>query len=239
APYFVRFFDNHGMLSIDDRPTWRVVRGGSRTYVQAFLEEFSGTVRKATPIQSVHRYPDHVELRPVDAPPERFDAVFLATHSDTSLRLLADPRPSEREILGAIPYQRNEAVLHTDASLMPRRRRAWAAWNYHVGTETDRPVSVTYNMNILQGPEVDTQFLVTLNRSDEIADPAVIERFVYHHPVFTPAGVAAQRRIDEISGHDRTYYCGAYWGFGFHEDGVKSGIAAVERFAARQPVPAA
>lgn len=231
APYFVKFFANHGMLSIDERPTWRVVRGGSRSYVTRLLEEFPGTVRTKTPIASIRRLPHAVLVAPRNRVAESFDDVVIATHSTTALRMLDDPSDAEIEILGSIPYQPNTAVLHTDDSLMPRSKRAWAAWNYHVGSATDQPVAVTYNMNILQGIDAPVQFLVTLNHDDDIDPQRVIRRIAYEHPVFTPAGVQAQTRIDEISGTDRTHYCGAYWGFGFHEDGVKSGLAVAETFA--------
>jgi predicted NAD/FAD-binding protein len=161
---------------------------------------------------------------------EHFDAVFLACHSDQALRLLSDPSAEEREVLGAIPYQANEAVLHTDASLMPVRRLAWAAWNYHLPRNGSERVAVTYNMNILQSLPAARQIMLTLNRGDDIDPACVLGRFLYNHPVFTQAAVAAQRRRHEIDGVRRTHYCGAYWSYGFHEDGVRSALAAVERF---------
>jgi predicted NAD/FAD-binding protein len=156
--------------------------------------------------------------------------VFFACHADEALRLLADPSPAEREILGVLPFQRNEAVLHTDTALLPRRRLAWAAWNYHVLPENGQRVALTYNMNILQGLRSRHTFCVTLNRSETIDPRRVLKRLVYHHPLFTPRGVAAQRRHAEISGVGRTHYCGAYWRYGFHEDGVVSALDAVQRF---------
>ncbi len=174
-------------------------------------------------------------VKPFGADAERFDAVFLACHSDQALRLLADPSPAEREVLGAIPYQDNDVVLHTDTSLLPRRRLAWAAWNYHLPRRPQDRVAVTYNMNILQRLRSRTPFLVTLNRTDDIDPSQIIERLSYAHPLFTAAGVAAQQRQAEINGVRRTYYCGAYWRNGFHEDGVTSALEALRHFRACQP----
>lgn len=229
AVWFVRFFHNHGMLSIDDRPTWRVIAGGSRNYVTPLIAPFRDRIRLGAAVRSVHRSDDHVVVRTRDDS-ETFDGVVLATHSDQALRLLEAPSPAEREILGAIPYQRNEAVLHTDQSLLPRRRRAWAAWNYHVRWAASGPAAITYNANILQGLDAPVQFCVTLNHGARIDPRRVLRRIVYHHPVFTRAGVAAQRRHAEISGQQRTWYCGAYWGNGFHEDGVRSALAVTRDF---------
>ena len=173
-----------------------------------------------------------------DAPLERFDHAFVACHSDQALRLLTDATPLERDVLGAIRYQQNEAVLHTDSSLLPRARLAWAAWNYHVtGNEHDtlaQPVALTYNMNILQSLKSRETFCVTLNRSDRIDPKKVIKRLTYHHPLYTPAGIAAQQRQGEVNGNggvSRTYFCGAYWRYGFHEDGVVSALNALEHFS--------
>jgi len=230
ARYFIRFFHNHGMLSVDDRPTWRVVRGGSREYVRALTRPYADRIRLDTPVEWIRRYPSHVMIKARGTEPERFDAVFIACHSDQALRLLADATPPEREVLGAIPYQENDIVLHTDTRLLPRRRLAWAAWNYHVLPGTRRRATVTYNMNILQGLAAPETFCVTLNHSEAIAPEKVIKRLTYHHPVYTPAGVAAQGRQDELNGAQRTFFCGAYWRFGFHEDGVVSALAALDHF---------
>jgi predicted NAD/FAD-binding protein len=163
---------------------------------------------------------------------ERFDHVVMATHSDQALALLADPSEREHELLGAIPYQANEAVLHTDENLLPRRRRAWASWNYHLlAAPTGKP-TVTYHMNRLQTLRAEREFCVTLNRSEAINPDKVIRTIPYAHPVFTAGGQAAQARHEEISGHDRTHYCGAYWGWGFHEDGVVSGERVARRLGA-------
>ena len=230
ARYFVRFFHNHGMLSVNRRPQWRAIRGGSARYVEKLVAPFRERVRLATPVESVRRLHDRVLVKVNGAAPERFDQVFFACHSDQALRLLADPTASEREVLGAIPYQENEAVLHTDTSLLPRARRAWAAWNYHVLRKQGARVALTYNMNILQSLKARATFCVTLNRTERIAPDKIIKRLVYHHPLYTPAGVAAQQRQREVNGVQRTYYCGAYWRFGFHEDGVVSALDAVKHF---------
>jgi predicted NAD/FAD-binding protein len=229
ARFFVRFFHNHGMLSVNDRPQWRVVPGGSREYVRRLTAPFADRIRVRTPVRGVRRLPGAVELQ-LDQGRARYDALFLACHSDQALALLRDPSPAERETLGAITYQENEAVLHTDTRLLPRSRRAWAAWNYHVPALPRRRVAVTYNMNILQGLDAPETLCVTLNHGDAIDPAKVLKRLVYHHPLYTPAAVAAQARQAELNSGRRTYYCGAYWRFGFHEDGVVSALNAVEHF---------
>jgi predicted NAD/FAD-binding protein len=229
ARYFVQFFANHGFLSVDERPTWRVIRGGSRTYAEKLCRPFADRIRLSSPVEAVTRQPGggvSILIRGRD--PETFDAVVLACHSDQALAMLADPSPAEREVLGAIPYQENEAVLHTDRRLLPKRPLAWASWNYHIPAHGAPRVAVTYLMNVLQSLESSqgladgTQFLVTLNRSEAVDPDRVIRRITYQHPTYTPAGVAAQGRHGEISGVRDTYYCGAYWRYGFHEDGVVS-----------------
>jgi predicted NAD/FAD-binding protein len=234
ARYFVRFFHNHGMLTVDDRPQWRTVRGGSARYVEKLAAGFRERVRLNTPVESVRRSAAGVFVKPAGAEVERFDRVFFACHSDQALRLLGDASHDERAVLGAIRYQRNEVLLHTDVSVLPKRRLAWAAWNYHlldgqVNRATDR-VAVTYHMNILQRLTTRTPLLVTLNMADRVDPKRVIRELSYEHPVFTPEAVAAQARQAEINGADRAYFCGAYWGFGFHEDGVVSALNALEHF---------
>jgi len=233
ARYFVRFFHNHGMLSVSERPQWRVIRGGSARYVEALTASFRDRVRLATPVQSVRRLAGQVYVKARGHEVERFDAAFLACHSNQALAMLADATPAEREVLGAIRYQPNEAVLHTDTRLMPRARRAWAAWNYHVLPEDAGRVALTYNMNILQSLDAPEPFLVTLNRGDAIDPAKIVKRIGYEHPLYTRAGVAAQARQEEINGPLNTYYCGAYWRYGFHEDGVVSALQALEHFRQR------
>jgi uncharacterized protein len=238
ARFFVRFLHNHGMLSMNARPQWRVVRGGSARYVDKLVAPFRDRIRLDTPVVSVRRLPDRVLVRARGAEPERFDRVFFACHADQALALLADATPLEREVLGALPYQENEAVLHTDTSLLPRARRAWAAWNYHVPAQDWSPrasrVALTYNMNILQSLDARETFCVTLNRTQDIDPSRILKRITYHHPLFTTEAMAAQKRQLELNGAGRaghrTYFCGAYWRFGFHEDGVVSALAALRHF---------
>jgi predicted NAD/FAD-binding protein len=230
AQFFIRFFRNHGLLSINDRPQWRVVAGGSRSYVEALVRPFRDRIRLRSPVCVVTRYADHVEIRSQGGPPERFDCVFIAAHSDQALAMLRDASAQEREVLAAIPYQENDVVLHTDASLLPRRRRAWAAWNYHLFADPQTRVAVTYNMNILQGLDAPAQFLVTLNCAERIDPAKVLARFRYDHPVLLPGSLGQQARMGEISGTRRTFYCGAYWQNGFHEDGVCSAMQALKYF---------
>ncbi len=233
ARFFVEFFSNHGFLNIDERPTWRVIRGGSREYIARLTARYAKRIHLNTPVESVQRNAQKVVVRLANGTTEPFDQVFMACHSDQALELLADPSAQEREILGAIPYQANEAVLHTDVRLMPSTPLAWAAWNYHLPVASTERVTVTYNMNILQSLRAPVQFLLSLNRSADIDPRQVLGTYVYHHPIYTTAAVAAQKRRHEINGVQRTYYCGAYWGFGFHEDGVKSAIASLHDFRTR------
>lgn len=234
ARFFVRFLHNHGMLRVNDRPVWRVIRGGSARYVERLSAPWRERIRLSCPVERVRRLTDHVEITPRGQPTERFDHVFIACHADQALRLLADPSLEERDVLGALPFQSNEAVLHTDVSLLPRSRRAWAAWNYHASPGEQHGVALTYNMNILQRLQSRHTFCVTLNATDRIDPARVIARMRYDHPLFTLAGTAAQRRHHEISACERTFfrthYCGAYWRYGFHEDGVLSALNALRRF---------
>jgi predicted NAD/FAD-binding protein len=227
---FVRFFYNHGLLSVNDRPTWYVIKGGSNQYVKKLIQPFRDRIRLNSPIEYIRRFPNHVEITPRSQPTEHFDAVFIASHSDEALAMLADATPQEQEILGAIPYQENTAILHTDRTVLPKRRLAWAAWNYHLLPQQPRQVALTYNMNILQGLNAPDQFCVTLNNDSAIDDSRIIKRMRYHHPVYTPAGMAVQQRQHEINGKNRTYFCGAYWRYGFHEDGVVSALNAINHF---------
>jgi predicted NAD/FAD-binding protein len=229
ARFFVRFFANHGMLSVDERPQWRVVKGGSARYVEKLTAPFRDRIRLGAAVESIRRLPDRVLVKARGYEAESFDHVFLACHSDQALALLNDPTPLEREVLGAFPYQENEAVLHTDTSLLPKRRRAWAAWNYHVSPVSGERVTLTYNMNILQSLAARETLCVTLNSRDEIDSAKILKRIVYHHPLFTPRGVAAQAQQHAVN-CERTYYCGAYWRYGFHEDGVVSALQALDHF---------
>jgi predicted NAD/FAD-binding protein len=230
--FLVRFFDNHGLLQLKDRPIWRVIRGGSREYVKKLVAGHRDRIRLDTPVRRVIRHSTGVEIVTDRHGSERYDAVFLACHSDQALAMLDSPTPVERDVLGAIRYQDNEAVLHTDASVLPKRRRAWAAWNYHIPSVQHRRVAVTYNMNMLQGLDCAQQYCVTLNNDRDIDSAKVIRRIQYQHPVFSRDAVAAQRRQVELNTH-RTYFCGAYWRNGFHEDGVVSALNAIAHFEER------
>jgi predicted NAD/FAD-binding protein len=237
AAFLAAFLANHGLLQVLGKPRWRSVSGGSRRYVEAIVDGLPGRVHLRAPVRRIERGPDGVELRFGDTV-ARFDQVVLAVHSDRALALLAEPDRLERELLGAIPYQPNETVLHTDERLLPRRRAARASWNYHLTPEPTGRTTITYDMNRLQSLRADRRFLVTLNRTGEIDPARVIRRFDYAHPVYTRAGVAAQRRWAEISGRDRIHYCGAYWRWGFHEDGVWSALRVSEALGGRGPIAA-
>ena len=221
--FFVRFFAQHGMLTVDDRPEWRVVQGGSSRYRDALVAPFRDRIRTGARVRHVTRQADHVT---VDG--ERFDEVVFACHSDEALAALADPTPTERQVLGAIPYRDNDVVLHTDTSVLPRRRRAWGAWNYTIPPAAGGDVRVTYDMNILQSLPGPTTFCVTLNDTAAINQNSILYRTDYRHPQYSMASFRAQARHGEISGRNRTHYCGAYWGYGFHEDGVRSGLKVAE-----------
>jgi predicted NAD/FAD-binding protein len=233
ARFLATFFDHHGMLGLRDRPRWRTVSGGSRRYVDALVRPWRERLRLSTPIRAIERHDDHVLVRPREGEPERFDQVVLACHADQALALLADASGHEHEVLGAFPYQPNEAVLHTDRRLLPRRRRAWASWNYHLLDEPNGAATVTYHMNRLQSLRSGRELCVTLNRTEAIDPAHVIATIPYAHPVYTSAGQAAQRRHHEISGRRRTHFCGAYWGWGFHEDGVASGVRVARALGGR------
>jgi hypothetical protein len=223
AQYLVRFMANHQMLQLRDRSVWRVVSGGSASYVRALRARWRVDERLSCPVRSVRRGPGGVQIVSA-AGTEHFDRVVLACHSDQSLELLADPSDRECEILGAIPYQDNEAVLHTDATLLPIDRKAWAAWNAFVPAAPKEVCTVSYCMNLLQGLTSREPLIVTLNRSSAI-DPAKLLRCMrYRHPVYTQASVAAQSRRAEIQGIRGTWFAGAYWGWGFHEDGIRSAV---------------
>jgi uncharacterized protein len=230
ARFLVRFFENHGFLDRARTVPWLTVRGGSREYVRALLGEFRGEVRTSCPVERVLRPGDGVRVRPRGCAEERFDHVILACHSDQALRMLGDPSRAETELLGALPYRDNEVVLHRDRTVMPRRRRAWSSWNYHLDDAHLDGACVSYWMNNLQRLPGREDWFVTLNRSTAIAPGQVQLRQSMAHPVFTPEGLQAQARHAEVSGQRDTSYCGAYWRNGFHEDGVVSAQRVCARF---------
>jgi len=230
AAAFVRFFTNHGMLKILNQPQWCVIKGGAQRYVEPLVRLFRDRIRLRTPVASVRRHPDRVVVTTRSGAADAFDQVVIAAHSDQALAMLADPTEAEREILGAIPYQENRTVLHTDDSQLPKTLRARASWNYRVLAGGRQPAVVTYSLNRLQGIDAQREFCVTLNSPDTIAADTMIYETVYHHPVFDSGAFAAQQRWAEVNGVNRTWFCGAYWGYGFHEDGVKSALAVCDKF---------
>ncbi len=234
AAFLARFFENHGVLQLRDRPRWRTIKGGSARYVEALTAPFTDRIRLSTPVRRIERELGSVAIT-TDTGTERFDEVVVAAHSDQALSMLVAPTVAEREVLGAIPYAPNEAVLHTDTSLMPNRRRAWASWNFHLSGATPDVSTVTYDMNRLQSLESDQRYLVTLNRTDAIDPAKILRKIDYAHPTYTREGMAAQKRWAEISGADRIHYCGAYWRWGFHEDGAWSALRVSEMLGGRGP----
>lgn len=228
--FIVEFYKNHGLLNMRRRPKWRVIRGGSRRYVEAMTQGFRERILLRTPVMRVRRFADRVIVQPRGSKGQAFDHVVFACHSDQALRILGDDaRPAEREVLTAFPYQQNVAVLHTDTTLLPRNRRAWASWNYRLrATDGSAPASVTYNMNLLQRICSQHTYCVTLNDEAHIAPERVLDRFEYHHPIFNTQRTRAQRRQRELIDANRTSFCGAYWGNGFHEDGVVSALKVVD-----------
>ncbi len=227
--FFVRFFKNHGLLSVSDRPQWCVIEGGSSSYVAPLTESFKQHIRLNSAVNRVERDGDGVTVHSA-AGSERFDKVVFACHSDQALALLAAPTPTEQAILGALPYADNDVVLHTDTRLLPKRPLAWASWNYRLGGPVDQPAAVTYDMNILQGIQSETTFCVSLNQTAAIDPSKILARYTYAHPQYSLAGMAAQARWEELLGANHSYFCGAYWANGFHEDGVVSALRVAREF---------
>jgi hypothetical protein len=232
--YLVQFMANHHMLQVDGRPTWQVVKGGSNTYVKALTASWKVHLHLDERIADVRRSDDGVTLSTSQGQ-QRFDQIVIACHSDQALALLDDPSPAEQEVLGAIGYQINDTVLHTDASQLPRDRRAWAAWNALKPAGAHKECTVSYCMNLLQSIDAPVPFVVTLNRTGAIDPAKILRRMTYHHPIFTAESVAAQLRRHEINGVNRTWYCGAYWGWGFHEDGMRSAVDVARGLGVRWP----
>ncbi len=229
--FFIRFFRNHGLLQVANRPQWRVIEGGSREYLAPLTADFEQHINVKHPVDKVIRTPGKpVIVRLRDGREQSFDQVVIATHSDQALAMLEQPSAQECEILGAIPYRDNDVVLHTDSKLLPRDKKTWSSWNYRLRPNSNRAV-VTYNMNILQGLNAPETFCVTLNDSDSINPSRILGRFSYAHPQFTVEGVKAQARWSEINGVNNTWFCGAYWHNGFHEDGLRSGLRVAEGIA--------
>ncbi|KGJ98330.1 NAD(P)/FAD-dependent oxidoreductase [Pseudoalteromonas sp. ND6B] len=222
--FFVKFFFNHGLLDITNRPQWYVIPGGSREYIKPLIAGFADKIQLNTDIKSVTRDEQGATITFADGQQALFDKVIFACHSDQALALLGDACEQENKVLGAIPYTENSVVLHTDISLLPDRKAAWASWNYLLNNNTDKAAVVTYQMNILQGIQSDTQFCVTLNHLEGINQSKILREFTYHHPVFNQESIAAQQQKHTVDGQNNTYFCGAYWFNGFHEDGVRSAV---------------
>lgn len=223
--FFLQFCNNHGLLNISDRPQWAVIKGGSREYVKAMLTQCGDEgILLNSPVRQVRRHADGVTIELADGRQQHFDKVVFACHSDQALALLGDASADEQRILGGIAYQPNEVVLHTDTSLLPKRRTAWAAWNYLLGRDSQQQATLSYNMNMLQGITADTTFVVTLNATAQIAPDKILRQFVYAHPVYNNSTMQSQQQRSVINGVNNSYFCGAYWYNGFHEDGVRSAV---------------
>ena len=231
AHFFIDFFKNHGMLSVTNRPQWLTIKGGSQEYVKKLTSGFKDKIRLNSKIKNIVRYKSYVVIED-NKSKEKFDYVFFACHSDEALEILKKPTADEVKILSALPYQKNDIILHTDSSIMPQKKLSWAAWNYNIDSPDDSPITLTYNMNILQNIKTKEPLLVTLNPKLPISKSKVIKKLQYTHPKFSKYSVSAQLKNKIISGKNRTFYSGAYWGKGFHEDGVKSAYEAVKLFEA-------
>ena len=229
AVFFVKFFNNHGMLNINDRPQWLTVTNGSKEYVEKLTASIKKNIRLNCPVKAVKRNKDSVEVKSSDGT-EIFDYIFFACHSDEALKLISDPSTQEKEVLSSIPYSKNEVTLHTDESIMPSNKLTWAAWNYNIDSTNDMPIALTYNMNILQNLKTQQTILVTLNDNGNINPEKVLKKINYDHPLFSLKSVEAQKNYGIISGVNRTGYAGAYWGNGFHEDGISSAYNAIKFF---------
>lgn len=232
AVFFIRFFENHGLLQVVNRPNWWVISGGSKKYVEKMIYDFKGKIRLSTPVKNVKRDIDSITVKfgSNGLEKENFDSIIFACHSNQSLAMLDSPSKQEEEVLSAIKYQRNDALLHFDDSILPKRKNAWSSWNYLLDEDPNRAVALTYNMNILQSLKSDRTFCVSLNSGDLIDRSKVIKHLNYEHPLFTLSSINAQGRKHEVSGKNNTYYCGAYWRNGFHEDGVTSALDVCKDF---------
>lgn len=228
--FVLDFLNNHAMLQIGGRPVWRVVEGGSKQYVEPLTRGFKDNIRLNSPVRTLSRTPDAAHIELVNGEKQAFDHVVVACHADTALRMLIEPSHEEIGLLSAFPYQSNEAILHTDTAVLPNKRLAWASWNYRVNERSHQAATVTYNMNILQGFQSKHTFCVTLNDDTQIDPAKILRRIQYHHPIFTLDRDVAQARHGELINQNRTSFCGAYWGYGFHEDGVRSALSVCRSF---------
>ena len=228
ALFFIKFFNNHGLLQVKNRPQWWVIKNGSKQYVKKIINQFNGTINLNTPVIKVSRNENQVIIK-TKTNSDVFDAVIFATHSDQSLRLLQDYSDDEKNILSKIKYQKNTALIHTDTSILPKRKNAWSSWNYLLNKDDDT-VTLTYNMNILQSLNASKTYCVTINDCDLIDKDKIIKKINYEHPLFTKDTIESQNNKNLINGVNNTYFCGAYWGNGFHEDGVNSALDVCKHF---------
>jgi len=228
--FFADFFENHGMLNIDDRPQWRVIKGGSKQYVSKLINSFKSNIRVNSPVDKIIRNQQGVEIAFKKQKKELYDRVIIATHSDQALKMIDKPSKAEKQILGAIPYQKNIAHLHFDYSLLPKQKNAWASWNYFKPIKRKDEATVTYYMNMLQNLDMPKHVLVSLNMEEHINSEMIFNKIIYHHPVFTSEAILAQKKHKEIDGVDKIHFCGAYWGSGFHEDGLNSSLSVCKSF---------
>jgi len=228
--FFIQFFHHHGLLNIADRPQWYVIPNGSRSYLAPLCQPFQQNIKVNAAISGISRSQQKVHLHFKDAPSETFDEVVIACHSDEALALLNDASEDEQAVLSAMPYSENSVVLHTDKNLLPKRKKAWASWNYQLSADRKKAASVTYNMNILQGIKSQHTFCVTLNQKNDIDPTSILKEFIYHHPIFSTESIQAQKQRHLICGHNHTHFAGAYWHSGFHEDGVRSAVEVARKF---------
>ncbi len=231
AYFFIKFFYNHGMLETINRPNWWVIKNGSSEYIKKIIRGFENKINLSTPVKTVARKNEGIEIQLAKKEETlKFDSVIFATHSDQALEMLENPTDTEKDILSSIPYQKNEVLLHTDSSVLPRRKLSWASWNYQLDSDPALPVVLTYNMNILQSINCKETLCVTLNDHNSVDKTKILKKITYHHPLFNVKSIEAQKRKSEISGVNNTHYCGAYWRNGFHEDGVVSALDVCKDF---------
>ena len=231
AYFFIKFFYNHGMLETINRPNWWVIKNGSSEYIKKIIRGFENKINLSTPVKTVARKNEGIEIQLAKKEETlKFDSVIFATHSDQALEMLENPTDTEKDILSSIPYQKNEVLLHTDSSVLPRRKLSWASWNYQLDSDPALPVVLTYNMNILQSINCKETLCVTLNDHNSVDETKILKKIIYHHPLFNVKSIEAQKRKSEISGVNNTHYCGAYWRNGFHEDGVVSALDVCKDF---------
>lgn len=228
--FFAQFFDNHGMLNVNDRPQWRVIKGGSKQYILKLIESFKNNIRINSPVDKIIRKNEGIEVVFNKEKKELYDRVIIGTHSDQALKMIENPSHEEREILSAIPYQTNVAHMHWDCSVLPKQKNAWASWNYFKPNKLKDETTVTYYMNMLQSLNIPRNVCVSLNMEEHIDPKKIYKKIIYQHPVFTSEAILAQKRHKEIDGVNKIHFCGAYWGSGFHEDGVISALSVCKSF---------